>query len=237
MSKVALITGASRGIGRAIALRLAARQIKIAISGRDKAALDDVQKKLHEKDTEAITILSDLFQEDSPEKLVNSVVDHFGKLDILINNAGMAILSGFEDTTGEDWDKVMTINAKIPFFICQKALPHLRKSKESTIINISSAVGRLGYPEQAAYGASKHALMGWTKSLAKDVQKDNIRVHIIAPGGVATDMIAQMRPDIKPENLMQPEDIAEIVDFLIQQRGNAMIDQVNVRRFNGTPFQ
>ena len=160
----------------------------------------------------------------------------FGGIDLLVNNAGYAISKSLEETDYHEWDHSMAVNARAPFFICKEAIPYLRESACATIINISSVVGRLGYVHQAAYAASKHALMGFSKVLAKEVQPLGIRVHTIAPGGVATDMVKTMRADIDVSQLIQPEEIADIVEFFLRHRGNAMIDNIDVRRANGTPF-
>ncbi len=235
--KVAIITGASRGIGKVIADKLSQQGINIALVGRDEKELKatlDLVKKNH---SEAIIITAELSSNDAHHKIVSKTIEQFGKLDFLINNAGCAINTPFEKLTMTEWDQLMSINARAPFFITQAALPYLKKSDKPVIINISSAVGRLGYPDQAAYSASKHALMGWTKSLAKEVQKYGIRVHAIAPGGVATEMITKMRPDINTDELIQPQEIADTILFLLSFKGNAMIDEINIRRFTSAPWQ
>ncbi len=112
----------------------------------------------------------------------------------------------------------------------------MEKAKAPVIVNISSVVGRLGYEKQGAYAASKHALMGFSKVLAKELQPKGFRVHVLSPGGVATEMVSKMRPDIDTSELIQPEEIAEIVQFLIKNRGNAMIDTINIRRESSTPW-
>ena len=113
---------------------------------------------------------------------------------------------------------------------------HLRKSTCPTIIQIASVVSHEGYPLQSAYAASKHALVGFTKSLAKEVQPDGIRIHTISPGGVATDMIDAVRPDIDHDALIDPQEIADLVWFLLSHRGNAMVDHIDVRRNLKTPW-
>jgi 3-oxoacyl-[acyl-carrier protein] reductase len=131
----------------------------------------------------------------------------------------------------------MAINARAPFLLCREAVPHLRKSDGATIINISSVVGRKGYVNQGAYSASKHALMGFTKVLAQELFEEDIRVYVLSPGGVATEMVTQMRPDIDPDNLIDPEDFAEIVRFLLTHRNSAVIDEINVRRASNSPWK
>jgi 3-oxoacyl-[acyl-carrier protein] reductase len=131
---------------------------------------------------------------------------------------------------------MMNVNARAPFLLCKKAIPHLKLSKQASIINISSVVGRKGYVNQTAYSASKHALTGFTKALAKELHPLGIRVHLISPGGVATDMINKTRPDLVGTGLIQPSEIADIIEFLINKRGNVMIDEINLRRSSTIPF-
>ena len=169
-------------------------------------------------------------------QLVASVARALGGLDILVNNAGAAMSRPITETTAEDWDYLMAVNARAPFLLCREALPHLRKSGRGRIVNISSVVGYKGYVNHGAYAASKHALAGFTKVLAQEVMKDGIRVHLVSPGGVDTDLAASMRPDLDRAGLTTPEEIAEIVVFLLRQEGNAAIDEVNVRRPGKNPW-
>ncbi len=130
----------------------------------------------------------------------------------------------------------MAVNARGPFMLCREAIPHLKRQPISYIINIVSVVGVKGYINQAAYSASKHALLGMSKALAKEVQTDGIRVHAVLPGGVDTEVAAQMRPDLDRSILIKPEDIADIVLFLVTRQGNAVIDEIQVRRASAMPW-
>ena len=233
---IALITGASRGIGESIAIRLAAMGMQIVITGRDADKLEQLKDHIQQIAPKPHIIVADISAPDTPGRLIGETIQMFGGIDLLVNNAGYAISKSLEETDYHEWDHSMAVNARAPFFICKEAIPYLRESACATIINISSVVGRLGYVHQAAYAASKHALMGFSKVLAKEVQPLGIRVHTIAPGGVATDMVKTMRADIDESQLIQPEEIADIVEFFLRHRGNAMIDNIDVRRANGTPF-
>ncbi|KUL08592.1 MAG: Short-chain dehydrogenase/reductase SDR [Proteiniphilum sp. 51_7] len=234
--KVALITGASGGIGESIAVRLASLGMKLLITGRNREKLEQLKEKIEKHGSEAHLITADISAPDTPGRLIEGTIRKFGGLDLLVNNAGLAVSRPIEETDWDDWEQLMAVNARAPFFICQKSISYLRLSSCATIINISSVVGRLGYTHQAAYAASKHALMGFSKVLAREVQPLGIRVHTIAPGGVATEMVKSMRADLDQSELIQPEEIADIVEFLLKHRGNAMIDNIDVRRFNGNPF-
>ena len=235
---VALITGASRGIGRAIAAALAAEGMRLALCGRDSDRLAETASMaagIRECDTRRIE--ADLRDPEAPKQIVARVLDCYGGLDVLINNAGITLNASVEVTTAAEWDEIMAVNARAPFLLCKESLGLLRRSERPSIINISSVVGRKGYERQGAYAASKHALVGFTKVLAQEVHDDDIRVHIIAPGGVDTDMIRSVRPDIEPEYLMSPDDVAQAVVFLLRNRGNMAIDEINLRRAKSSPFQ
>lgn len=235
--KTALVTGASRGIGRAISLMLARNGVNLAINSTSVDNLRAVEKELTMLGVDVLLCPADLSHPDTPSTIIKQVVDRFGGLDILINNAGIAIPKPLSQTSAEEWDLHMAVNARAPFLLCREAIPYLRKSDAASIINISSVVGRKGYVNQGAYTASKHALMGMTKVLAQELHGDNIRVHVIAPGGVATDMVGKMRPDLDTSMLIAPEEIADIVEFLLVHRGNAAIDEINVRRSSNNPWK
>ena len=237
VGKTALITGAGSGIGRAIALRLAGDKINLVLCGRNVEKLNSVKSAVEQHGVKALVLPGDLEDDAYLLSCVDKTVDCFGGLDILINNAGMPLNCTVEETLPEQFDKIMRINVRAPYLLSQAALKWLRNSDCATIINISSVVGYKGYPNQSAYAASKHALCGFSKSLANEVYKDNIRVHIISPGGVYTDMVSVMRPDLTSDGMMLPSDIAEITAFLINQRSsNAVIDEIRVHRAEKEPF-
>lgn len=233
---VALVTGASRGIGKVIATELASLGYDLALVARDGATLAEVIAALPEACGNAVAIPADLAQEDSYESVIGECVAQLGGLDVLVNCAGLPQAGPFEEVSPEEWDRVFAVNAKAPFFLCKAALPYLKKSEKPIVINIASVVGFKGYIHQSVYASSKHALTGFTKVFAKEVQPFGIRVHLISPGGVATEMVTKMRPDIKPDELIQPEEIAEIVRFLVTKKGQGTIDQFYIRRYTGLAF-
>lgn len=235
--KTALVTGASRGIGRSIALKLAEHGVNLALNSSSDDTLNPVIEEIRSSGIKVLPCTADLSDEKEPAHIIKKVVKHFGGIDILINNAGIAIPRLISETSTDEWNLHMAINARAPFLLCREAVPYLKKSEAATIINISSVVGTKGYVNQGAYTASKHALMGMTKVLAQEVHKDNIRVHVISPGGVATEMVARTRPDLDISELATPDEIADIVIFLIVNRGNAVIDEINVRRFSNNPWK
>ncbi len=235
--KVAIVTGAGRGIGRCIALTLARNGVRMSLAARTEAQLQAVQAEIEALGGEAASVPTDVSCETDVIALVRTTPDRYDRLDILINNAGIGIFKPFAETTAEEWDRAMAVNARGPFLLCREALPYLKQSDRATVINVMSVSSRKGFVTQGAYGASKHALMGMTKVLAKEVQEDGIRVHALCPGAVGTEMLAAARPDLSdPTVLIQPQEIADIVLFLVTHRGNAVVDQINIRRAVSTPW-
>ncbi|PID55756.1 3-oxoacyl-ACP reductase [candidate division KSB3 bacterium] len=234
--KVAVISGASRGIGKSIALSLAAEGVTVVLVARSEERLNEVREEIEAAGGQALTIAADLLDPDSPQRIVACTMQNYGRLDILINNAGIVLSRSLVETSLEEWDRVMSVNARAPFLLCKAAFPYLKASGEGTIIQVLSVLAEKAYVMQGAYTASKHALMGMTKVLAQEVQADNIRVHTLLPGGVATDMVAGVRPDLKFEDLMQPENISDVVLFLLRHRNNAVIDSVRLRRAVSDPW-
>ncbi|MGC9003037.1 MAG: SDR family oxidoreductase [Dictyoglomus sp.] len=236
-NKIALITGASRGIGEEIAKRLAKEKVNLALIARDEKRLRELKEKLEKENINVFILSIDLREKNAPKTVIGEVIRHFERLDILINNAGTALSKPIIETSEEEWDEIMTINAKVPYFLCKYAIPYLKNSEIPTIINISSVVGYKGYVNQSAYTASKHALHGFTKALAQEVHEYGIRVHLISPGGVATDLVNKVRPDLEKALLIQPSEIAEIIVFLLKFRNNAVIDEIQVRRKDNIPWR
>jgi 3-oxoacyl-[acyl-carrier protein] reductase len=234
--QVAIVTGASRGIGRSTALALARNGACVSLAARTEVHLQAVQSEIEASGGQAASFPTDVSREAEVAHLVHGTVERFGRLDIVVNNAGIGIFESLAETTTEQWDRIMAINARGPFLLCRAAIPFLERQRQGFIVNIASVVGVKGYENQAAYSASKHALMGMTKALAREVQKAGIRVHAICPGGVDTTMANQARPDLDRSVLMQPDDIADIVLFLVTRRGNAVIDEIRVRRATSTPW-
>jgi NAD(P)-dependent dehydrogenase (short-subunit alcohol dehydrogenase family) len=235
-SKVAIVTGASRGIGRAVSVALAQEAATVVLAARSIQKLQETADKVTEVGGKAEIVVNELTEEESIKNLVKVTGEKFSRLDILVNNAGVTHSAKLEQTATEDWERCMQINARAPFILCREALPLLRKSQAGYIINIASVVGVKGYPLQSAYTSSKHALRGMTISLSEELKGSNIRVHLLCPGGVDTELVQKVRPDIKKDELMQPEEIAELVLYLVTHKGNAVIDELHIRRVTSTPW-
>jgi NAD(P)-dependent dehydrogenase (short-subunit alcohol dehydrogenase family) len=234
--KVAIVTGASRGIGRVIAVALGAEGATVVLSGRSEPDLAATAQRVTAVGGAAEVVLTELGDERSVANLVCVTEQRFSRLDILVNNAGITHSAGLEETKTEDLDRCWAINARAPFILCREALPLLRKAERGYIINIASVVAVKGYPFQSAYTASKHALRGMSMSLAEELRGSNVRVHVICPGGVDTELVARVRPDLDRADLIGPDELAELVVYLVTHRGNAILDELHVRRATAAPW-
>jgi NAD(P)-dependent dehydrogenase (short-subunit alcohol dehydrogenase family) len=234
--KVAIVTGGSRGIGRAISVALAGEGAAVVLAARSARPLAEAAELIHKAGGRAEAVVTELADEESIRNLVRVTEEKFRRLDILINNAGITHSARLEETRTADLDRCWAINARAPFLLCREALRLLRRSEAGYIVNISSVVGVKGYPLQSAYTASKHAVRGMSISLAEELRGTNIRVHVICPGAVDTGMVGDVRPDIKREDLIGPEEVAELVLYLVTHRGNAVVDDLHIRRAAAAPW-
>ena len=230
------MTGASRGIGRSIATTLAAHGAHVFASARTTDALDELVNEIKESGGQATAVTTDVSDESDVVDLFAKIRELAGQLDILVNNAGIGVFQTLADTRVEDLDRILSVNVRGTFLCSQQALAMMAPRRSGYIINIGSVVSFKGYPEQAAYTASKHAQLGLTKSLAAEAQAHSIRVSAILPGGVDTDLISLARPDLDRSGLMQPEDIAQSVLYLLSLSDRAAVDEIYIRRKGGTPF-
>lgn len=229
--KAAIVTGAGRGIGIEMVKALLKEGVKVLATSRNVEALKDID------DENLVALPADLLDDNSFKKIVSTCADTFGGVDIIINNAGYAKKLLLTETSKEEWDRHMVVNVRAPFMLVNEAMPYLLKSDQATVINIVSVVGNKGYVTQGAYTAAKHALLGYTKVLARETFKQGIRVHAISPGGVATELIQETRPDLDPATLSTPQEIANIAIFLLKNRNGAVIDEINVRRYTKEPWE
>jgi 3-oxoacyl-[acyl-carrier protein] reductase len=232
--KVAVITGASRGIGRSIALALAEAGARIVAVDLDPIATDAIVAELKEKGTEAIAVIGNVTVTEDTEKMIDAAIAAFGRVDILVNNAGITrdgLLMRMKD---EDWDAVMTVNLKGAFLCSRAAAKVMTKQRYGRIINIASVVGQMGNAGQANYCASKAGLIGLTKSNARELAKRNVTVNAVAPGFIATAMTDALPEKVRDEltaqiplaRLGSADDIANAVVFLALEKSAYITGQV-----------
>lgn len=234
--KLALVTGGGRGIGRSIAFALAEAGAQVVVCARSFGQIKEVEQKIVQAGGKAIAIAADISDDRDVKALFEKIDTAFHGLDILVNNAGIGIYNRVIDFSMDDFDRVMRINLRGTFLCCQNAMRAMIPRKKGYIINITSVTGFKGYSKQSVYCASKHGVMGMTKVLSLEGQPHNIRVSAILPGAVDTELIQHARPDIAKGELIQPEDIAHTVLFLLSLSDHAAIDQIYVRRKNSAPF-
>lgn len=224
--KVALVTGASRGIGRAVALALAATGAQVAVNfvNRRDAAMA-VRKEIQMQGQESLLVQADVAARQDVEQMISHVLDHFGQIDILVNNATLHRGGKVHRLPESDWESVMDSCLRGAFHCCQQVVPHMTARRNGRIINVSSIMGRIGWPGDTAYGAAKAGLVGFTRSLAKEVAPHGITANVVMPGYIDTDMTAGLTPRSKDFMVSriplgragQPEEVAEVVTFLASQ--------------------
>ena len=237
IGKTAIITGAAGGIGEALSRKMAEMGMNLVLTGRNSEKLHALAEEIRAMGVRAAECVGDLQDLDFVDEILAAARREFGSVDVIINNAGLSHNCTVEEMTPDLFDSIMQINVRAPYFMCQRAIPDLKKSEYATIINICSVVAHKGYPRQSVYSASKHALLGVSKAMANELFRDNIRVHVISPGGVFTPMIALTRPDLTPEGMMLPEDVARIAQFYLEcRKSNAVIDEIELHRVNKEPF-
>ena len=234
--KVAVVTGAGRGIGRVIARTLASNGARVVAAARTGEEIDSLAAEITDAGGKALAVRADVTDEASVKKLFDVIDDKYGRVDVLINNAGMGVFSHIVDCSSEDFDRVLAVNTGGTFLCSREAFKRMIPRKSGYIINISSVLGIRAYVNQGAYTAAKHGVMGLTKTLALEGQPHNIRVSAILPGGVNTEMIRKSRPDLDASVLLEPDDIAGAVMYLLGLSEKASIDQIYIRRRNSSPF-
>ena len=211
-NKNALITGAGKGIGKAIALALAKEGVNIILVARTQEEIDSVAAKVRSLRVKALAITADVADINSVNAAVAKALAEFGTIDILINNAGIAAFGKFLELEPTDWERIIQVNLMGTYYVTRAVLPNMIERQTGDIVNISSTAGLSGNALTSAYSASKFAVLGLTESLMQEVRKHNIRVTALTPSTVATDMAKELKlTDGNPETVMQAEDMAELI--------------------------
>ena len=212
LGKNAIITGAGRGIGYAVAIALAKEGVNVGLIARSKEQLQEVVKEVESIGVNATFAIADVSNNEEVLKAAELITSELGTIDILINNAGIAKFGNFMDLEIAEWEKIIQVNLMGVYYVTRAVLPGMIEQKSGDIINISSTAGQKGAPITSAYSASKFGVLGITESLAMEVRKHNIRVTALTPSTVATDLaIDNNLTDGNPDKVMQPEDIAEYI--------------------------
>ena len=211
-NKNALITGAGKGIGKAIAIALAKEGVNVILMARTQSDLDDVAKEVNALGVKSYTVVADVADIDSVNTAVEKALSEFKTIDILINNAGIAAFGKFLELEPSAWENIIKVNLMGTYYVTRAVLPNMIERQTGDIINISSTAGLNGNAMTSAYSASKFAVLGLTDSLMQEVRKHNIRVTALTPSTVATDMAKELNlTDGNPDKVMQAEDMAELI--------------------------
>ena len=227
--QVAVVTGAARGIGEAIASRLARMGAAVVLTARDQARLEQVKAAIEEFGGKAMVLPCDLTEEKAVAALGERVVQEFGRCDILVNNAGVGVLrKPLVDLAVNEWDQMMQTNLRAPYLTIRALAPLMIAARYGHIINISSLAGKNVLPEGAAYSASKWGLNGLTYSVAEELRLYNVRVSVIAPGSVNTHFGGAGGTKDRTR-MVQPDDVAQVVSLLVTQAPNSFVSEVLLR--------
>ncbi|WLD94139.1 SDR family oxidoreductase [Alkalihalobacillus sp. AL-G] len=223
--KVAIVTGGSRGAGKAIAGRLAAEGTKLAIIGSSEQ-IHESAKELTENGAEVLSIQADVSNEQQVKNAFKQAIDHYGQIDLLVNNAGLGFFKPTEETTLEEWQKVFAVNVQGVFLCTKEILPFMKEKKSGTIITISSDVGRRTIANGAAYTATKYAVQGFIGSVAQEVQEYGIRIGTINPGAIDTYFADSKQGETHKEDWLKVNDIAEAVCYMASAPKHMVVDEI-----------
>jgi NADP-dependent 3-hydroxy acid dehydrogenase YdfG len=236
--KVVLVTGASSGIGEATALALARAGARVAIAARRRDRLDGVARRIADLRSESLVLQADVARPEEAESIVGRTVDRWGRVDVLVNNAGMMLLSPIERARVEDWRRMLDLNLLGLMVATRAALPHMRRQKDGHVVNISSTAGRVANPDASVYAATKFGVGAFSEALRREVYRDNIRVTVIEPGAVATELREHVPdPDTRARidtwarsmRQLQSEDVAAAILYAVSQPSHVNVNEILLR--------
>jgi len=232
--KVAIVTGASKGIGKAVALALARQGVQLAISARSQDLLEQAARDARQLGVKCLAFCGDMSKEEDIQNLIRATVSEFGHLHILINNAGFGYFLPLSELTTKQWDEMFNLNVRGLFIATRESLPHLRQAGESVIVNVASLAGKNAFANGSGYAATKHAVIGFSRCLMLEERKNGVRVLVICPGSVATNFFDDHHGtfDPKREKILMPEDVADSIIHMIQLPQRAMVSEIDIRPTN-----
>ena len=235
LNKIAVITGAGKGIGKATAELFLKEGAKVVLTSRNKSDLEQIIANNESKKNNITIIAGDISKEETIQKVIDETISKHSRVDILVNNAGFGIFDNLVDSKLDDFDAVFNTNVRSLYLITKGFLPHMINEQSGTIINIASVAGKQGFATGSIYCASKHAVMGLSRALMLEVRQYNIRVCAICPGSVATDFFrsdSQTTLSSSKESVLQAEEIAETILLAASLPENAMIGEIEIRPTN-----
>jgi 3-oxoacyl-[acyl-carrier protein] reductase len=230
--KVALITGASAGIGQACARALAGEGARLVLTARRQERLDGLKKEAESLGTDAVTVTGDAREEQTAVRTVKAATDAFGRIDILVNNTGAGNYKNLVDTSAEDYDELMDVNVRSTFLFTRHAVPLMLAQASGTILMISSMAGVYGFAGEAVYCMTKFAQVGFAQALDKELRPSGIKVGVICPGGVKTEFAlgkGRTEQSVAQSDMLDPEDVASAVLLACTQSAKSRIIQIQMR--------
>jgi 3-oxoacyl-[acyl-carrier protein] reductase len=231
--KAVIVTGASRGIGKAVALRFAGEGARIAISARSADALARVGEEIRALGATVHVFAGDMSDEKPIAEFVRSSADRLGAIDILVNNAGIGRFHNIAEFPTKDWDEMFKLNVRGLFLATRESLPHLRKAKESVVVNVASLAGKNAFTGGGGYAATKHAVLGFSRCLMLEEREHGVRVLAICPGSVRTDFFdSHSTPKSRLDRMLSPDDVAESIIHMIRLPQRAMVSEIDIRPTN-----
>ena len=230
--KIALITGASSGIGAAISRSLCEKGYYCILAARSEDKLEKLAQSLHSDGFDCSALIVDVGNESSVDALF-AASTKIGHVSLVINNAGLGIFSKIEESTVEDWDAQINVNLRGSFLVSRKYIPAMQKQKMGILVFMNSVAGNFGYPHSAAYVASKFGLRGLSDSLRNELRKDNIKVISVHPGAIDTAFWDDISADFPREEMLSPEMIADSVVHAIEAPGATVVENLTIRRVGG----
>ena len=233
-NRVAIVTGSGRGIGRAIALKLAEVGATVVVNDIDEASVNSVAEEIRAMNRKSLAVMADISSPSDVDRLVETTMTTYGRVDILVNNAGITRDQLLLRMSDEDWDRVININLKSVFLCTRAVIRHMSRQRWGRIINMASIIGIVGNVGQANYASAKAGIIGFTRSIAKEVASRGITVNAIAPGFIDTPMTQQLRESYKEELQKRiplgyfgtPRDVAEAVAFLASEEARYITGHV-----------
>jgi 3-oxoacyl-[acyl-carrier protein] reductase len=229
---IVLVTGAGRGIGRAIALSLAGEGAEIVLTARTVMELDQVKKDIESKGGRALALPADLTDASQVISLFEEIRRHYNRLDVLVNNAGIGVFSPVRSLSVSDFDRMWNLNMRAVMLATQQALKFMEVQNSGEIVNVASLAGRNAFVGGAGYGATKWALIGFARSLMLEVREHNIRVITICPGSVDTSFSPTPKEPSRAEKILHPQDVADTILAALKLPERAMVSEIDIRPTN-----
>ncbi|MGB0525902.1 MAG: SDR family oxidoreductase [Flammeovirgaceae bacterium] len=224
--KTAIVTGASRGIGKEIALTLGRHGMNVVLAARSEAGLKIVQGELNEMGVKSLVVPTDIAEERDVNRLFTRAVGAFSQIDVVINNAGLGVFKPVEEINASEWDTVMRVNVRGTFLLTKAVIPYMKKRKQGVIINIASDVSKRTFANGSVYCASKYAQHAFAESVRKEVVQQGIKVSNIYPGTVDSSFADSEQGADYKKDWLQPSDIANAVVYVLQAPSHVVIDEI-----------